>query len=210
MPPRAVRGARARKSHFDANDDDAELPHEPGAPPGSPSALPNADADEVETAPQGLNETNDWQDRRLPNDGVAAEEADARIIVAHASTQLRKATAEERFVMLNTYNEDPQAHRRLACVQAAFPDVVDKDARFRSAEKWFLSLEATKPGCDTSGGVLSDQGRRMAYQLHAGSCTIPMTHNAFIVQINGHQFLHSIVQIDMTCTYTYALTKSMQ
>ena len=107
VAPRA-RGARKRNSLIDANDDD-ELPLEPRAPAGSSSAHPNADADEVETAPQGLNETNDWPDRTLPSDGGAAEEADARILVAHASTQLRKATAEERFVKLNAYNEDPQA-----------------------------------------------------------------------------------------------------
>ena len=67
--------------------------------------------------------------------------------------------------MLRRYDdENPQLHRRLdvmhTCIAAAYPDAVVIDVRYQIAMRWFRSLEAMKPGDESSGGVLSCASKR--------------------------------------------------
>ena len=46
------------------------------------------------------------------------------------------------------------------CIAAAYPDAVVIDVRYQIAMRWFRSLEAMKPGDESSGGVLSCASKR--------------------------------------------------
>ena len=48
------------------------------------------------------------------------------------------------------------------CIAAAYPDAVVIDVRYQIAMRWFRSLEAMKPGDESSGGVLSCASKRSA------------------------------------------------
>ena len=85
----------------------------------------------------------------------------------HRAPPLRKAAASELLFMLERYHdEDPPLQLRLdvirTCIVAAYPDVVANDARYQSAMRWFRSLEVTKRGEESSGGILSDPSQRLA------------------------------------------------
>ena len=128
--PRPVR-ARKPKTHFDGDDDEVDSP-DARASPARRRAPPSALADAARTL-EALQETNDWPSRALPR--AAPPQPDAGAADAsppRARLPLRRTTAEERFAMLSFF----LLHRMLACVQAAFPDAVDDDARFSCSVKW--------------------------------------------------------------------------
>ena len=133
--PRPV--ARKPKTLFDGGDDEVESP-DARASPARRRAPPSAVADAARTL-EALQESNDWPSRALPR--AAAHQPDAGADDAsppRARQPLRRATAEERLAMLSCFHEDPQLHRKLACVLTAFAvsKAVDDDARFRCSVKW--------------------------------------------------------------------------
>ena len=129
--------ARKPKTLFDGGDDEVESP-DARASPARRRAPPSAVADAARTL-EALQESNDWPSRALPR--AAAHQPDAGADDAsppRARQPLRRATAEERLAMLSCFHEDPQLHRKLACVLTAFAvsKAVDDDARFRCSVKW--------------------------------------------------------------------------
>ena len=83
----------------------------------------------------------------------------------HRAAALRKAAPSELLFMLKRYDdENPPQQSRLdvirTCIMAAYPDAVANDARYQSAMRWFWSLEVSKRGDESSGGVLSDASKR--------------------------------------------------
>ena len=80
---------------------------------------------------------------------------------------VRRATPNEHLLMLRRFDEEnateeTRHHVILTCIGAVYPDAVAGDARYKSAVKWFTSLEQIKPGDDTSGGILTNAMKRAA------------------------------------------------
>ena len=156
MPPRRGRTRRGLM----ADDDEATTPsgsalrstwvEDPPFPP-LPSAAANESAAEVVVEAVAV----------VPAEGPA--EAAAQVRAMH----VRRATPNEHLLMLRRFDdenptEESRHHVILTCIGAVYPAAVAGDARYKSAQKWFTTLELMKPGDDTSGGILSNAMKRAA------------------------------------------------